>query len=268
MKQERQREHVWWGKFAVPEDKGGYWRIGSANILVERSSHEWVLACESTEETNGDEVSITIPVERQGLIDTQWRVARFGMGRTDGNLSIVPALADRPVVIRTQVPFYLPPRQEIVLYVSAPLWFRIETCSPPITLTEFPIHRPSDTWFGPSPKEGEYCYANRVYGQLKLENIRFRPQRAISVIHLKNKSSDTILIERLKLPSPFLSLYEGESGWLWTQALTLEFNPDRHAEIQLKERAPSEAKSPRLVSGPRQKADKNILSRAFDYLIN
>lgn len=262
------RSKVWWGKFTIDEDKAGLWRIGSACIRIERSINEWVVACTEGLESGSNEVSVEIPIERQGRFETDWKASRFAVGRTDGKITITPATADRPVVIRTEVPFHLLPRTDVSFYVSSPLWFKIEVGSPASALQDFPVLRPSDTWFGPSPKEGEYCYANRVYGQLRLDNINFKPHRAVTVVSLRNRSADSILIERLKLPAPNLSLYEGDPGGLWTQAMVLEIGPDKALNLQLRDRAPSEIKNPRLIAGPRQKMEKGVLTRALSYLIS
>ncbi|HUU29262.1 MAG TPA: hypothetical protein VM123_15760 [archaeon] len=260
-------KRIWWGSFTFPENTGGKWRIGPATFWIERSIHEWRVAYKAVDELaeNGAEVALPLqgPVEHGSGV----AVTRFGMSKTTGNLTITPVLADRSVVIRPETPFYILPNQDVAFYVSSPLWVRIETGDPPVVLRDIPIFRPSDTWFGPSTMEGELCYADRVYGRLKLEDIKFRPHRAITVVFLQNQGSGSIFLERLNLPVPNLSIYEAEDGYLWTQAVTLKMGIGKKAELELKKKAPAAAKNPKLISGPRQKAEKSILSRALKNLI-
>ena len=57
-----------------------------------------------------------------------------------------------------------------MIYVSTPLWVRVDVHDPPQFLQEIPVIRPSDTWFGPSTREGELGYAGRTHGRLNFEN--------------------------------------------------------------------------------------------------
>ena len=213
-------------------------------------------------------MEITIPIPKLQGYDSKAKVTRFGVGKTESPLILTPALADRSVVIRPEIPIYIMPKKEVTLFASSPLWVRIETGDPPVLLQDVPIFRPSDTWFGPSTMEGELCYANRVYGRLALEDFIFRPHRAITVVYLKNGDSDSILLERLNLPIPNLSLYEAEDGCLWTQPIVLEMGVGQKAGLEMKEVAPVEAKKPKLICGPRQKVEQGFLSRAVKSLIN
>jgi len=47
-------------------------------------------------------------------------------------------------------PLGVPPGEQASVYVSSPLWVRIETGKPAKLLCELPTFRPSDTWFGPN----------------------------------------------------------------------------------------------------------------------
>ena len=264
----KSRKHVWWGSFSLPENRSGRWRIGPAVFWIERLKHEWQVACLAGDEPADCEAELTIPIPKLEKYSVEATVTRFGMGETDSKVILSPALADRPVVIRPDTPIYILPNRDITLYVSSPLWMRIETGDPLVVLQDIPVFRPSDTWFGPSAMEGELCYANRIYGRLRIEDINFRPHRAVTVVLLRNRSNKSILLERLNLPVPNLSLYQAENGYLWTQPVTLEMMADNKVALELKEVAPAGAKNPKLISGPRQKAGKTILSRTLNYLIS
>ena len=264
----KSRKHVWWGSFSLPENRSGRWRIGSAIFWIERLKHEWRVACQAGDEPAECEVELTVPIPKLEKYSEEAKVTRFGMEKTDSKVTLSPALADRPVVIRPDTPIYILPNREITLYVSSPLWMCIETGDPLVVLQDIPIFRPSDTWFGPSTMEGELCYANRIHGRLRIEDIKFRPHRAVTVVLLRNRSNQSILLERLNLPVLNLSLYQAEDGYLWTQPVTLEMREDNKVGLELKEVAPAEVKNPKLISGPRQKAEKTILSRTLKYLIS
>jgi hypothetical protein len=265
------RKHVWWGSFSLPEGQSGRWRIGSAIFTISRLRNEWTVAYETVEEAAEeaeDSVEVALPLAQPEEPGPKAKVTRFGMSKTDKTLKLIPALADRSVVIRTEKPLHVLSNQEVKLYVNSPLWVRIETGDPQIVLQDIPILRPSDTWFGASTVQGELCYASRIYGRLSLEDIRFRPHRAVTPVLLRNLGKDSLFLERLNLPVHNLSLYESEENYLWTQSIALEAGTDDKADLELKKGAPKEAKNPKLICGPREKAEKKILSRALKSLIS
>jgi len=262
------KKHVWWGSFSLPEGQSGRWRIGSATFTISRLRDEWTVAYETAAEAVEDHVEVAVPAAQIEEPGPEAQVARFCMSQTNNTLKLTPALADRSVVIRTEKPLHVLPNQEVKLYVSSPLWVRIETGDPLTVLQDFPIFRPSDTWFGATTAKGELCYASRVYGRLTLEDIKHRPHRAVTPILLRNRGKESLFLERLNLPVHNLSLYESEEGYLWTQAITLETGTGNKAGPELKKAAPREAKNSKLICGPREKAEKKILSSALKSLIS
>jgi hypothetical protein len=163
------------------------------------------------------------------------------MSTGGSTIRLTPALADRPVVIQSETPFHIMPGQNMTYYVSTPLWVAFHTGKPLVNMTEMPLFRPSDTWFGPSTTQGELCFASTTSGRLRLDDIRFRPHRAVTVVLLRNMTGNPVLLKSLNLPVPNLSLYESADGYLWTQPEKLEMTGNYdYAEFSLKQRAPSE----------------------------
>ncbi len=262
------RKQVWWGSFSLPEGQSRRWCIGSAIFTISHLRNEWTVAYATAAEAAEDYLEIALPVAQSEEPGPKAQVTRFCISQTNSTLKLTPTLADRSVVIRTEIPLHVLPNQEVKLYVSSPLWVRIETGDPLIVLQDAPIFRPSDTWFGPSTIQGELCYASRVYGRLRFEDIRFRSHRAVTLVLLRNHGKESIFLERLNLPVHNLSLYESEEGYFWTQSTTLETGVDNKVSLELEKGAPKEAKNSKLICGPRKKAEKNILSRALKSLIS
>ena len=130
-----------------------------------------------------------------------------------------------------------------------------------------PIYRPSDTWFGPSTREGELCYGSQTNCLLHLDELPFRPHRAITPVMVKNKAETALLIERMSLPVNYLSLFHASSGQLWTQTITMERREEENvATLQLAKGLPSQAGRAMPVCGPRLKSDKRVLMRALTAL--
>lgn len=205
--------------------------------------------------------------EMQRIVDDKRHEAtvdRFPFHRTDGSVTVFPALADRPVVVRPETPLHLLSSEAARLYVSTPLWVGIDVGEDARKLHEIPSYRPSDTWFGPSTREGELCYATRTNGRLNLEMLPRRLHRAITPLHVRNRSSEAMLLERLQLPVQYLSLYQGENSYLWTQAVTVQqLEAPDHATVRLGKGAPKEASGGELIREPRLKTRDNLIMRTF-----
>src|SRR3569832_2052166 len=227
----------WWGGFNLEQDEALRWRIGPLTLWLRRRLHEWQLA------HRRDDGEIDHPHLAAG--------------------ELVPMLADRPVVTRPVVPFYLSGGEEVTVYVSSPLWVRILTGG--VFMQEVATQRPSDTWDGPNTREGELCYASETHCRLSLDELPWRPHRAVTPLLLRNRDRRPLLIERLNLPVGYLSLYANEQGALWTQTVTIKREQGSDV-LDVGTASPAEAGAARLVCRPRSEPDKGGVIRAFTSL--
>lgn len=263
-------QNVWWGEFDLPAEDAGRWQVGPTTLWLYRASQEWRLVYTQTHDSMADRaaVDLSTPVEQmQQAVDDEsvsTTVDRFPFHRTTETLSVFPALADRAVVIRPETPLYLLANESARLYVSTPLWMGIQVGREPRLLKEIPSFRLSDTWFGPSTREGELCYAARTSGRLDLGSLPRRLHRAITPVHIRNRGSDVMLLERLQLPVQYLSLYQSENRFLWTQVVTMNRQEESNrATVRLADGPPKEAAGARLIREPRLTMKGNIIMRTF-----
>jgi hypothetical protein len=197
------------------------------------------------------------------------RFTRFGHRDTTEELRLLPAHADRPLVVNVRVPFVLLPGQEVQLYISSPLWLQVELGQRFALAQEIPLFRPSDTWFGPNTLQGELCYASRTGARLEVGNLPIRPQRAISAVEIRNRASSQLRIERLKFPMPNLSIFADTMGHFWTEQLRLDREHDGDdASVRLEKKPPAEVGETKRIAGPRARATKKFLTRAFGRLFD
>lgn len=261
------KQTAWWGDHAIPEGGAGHWRIGPLDLWVYRSRHEWLVASASSGVALDEAFSVDVPMVRD-IPEEQPNAHRFGFRKTTGTLRLAPALADRPLVINPATPFSLLPDEELTIYVSSALWLKVKAGEPAHDLLDFPTYRPSDTWFGPSTREGELCYAGKTSARQQLKDLPIRAHRALSAVRVRNLADSVLSIERLKLPMPNMSVFASEDGVLWTETVTLQREQEGElASLQLGKKPPSAIGNPRLVSGPRVRPTKGLLIRAFGGLI-
>lgn len=265
---ENEKERTpWWGKFDIPEDKGGRWRIGPLHLWVQHGPKEWRIAYKRENDPLDQRLEWECPIEPEDPPEKA-EVARFATERAGPNLLLVLALADRPVVARPETPFNLLAGDHITFFVSTPVWVRIQTGDPPADLMDIPVYRPSDTWFGASPVEGELCYASKTSARLSLENIPFRPFRAVTTVTLRNKGQDRLMLERISLPVPNLSLFRDAEGFLWTEGLNVDRGADGNlAHVRLEKVPPDHVRNPEKVAGPRIETKRNIVFRAVGAML-
>jgi hypothetical protein len=257
---------LWWGEYHIPLGKAGRWRIGPLSLWVERLPGEWRLAYEKVDDPLDTNLEIEIPATPRDLLSFGTAL-RYAAPGDHGKITLEPQLADRPVIAHPEKLFHVPPGQAITLYVSTPLWLKLSTTAPNVSLTEFPISRPTDTWFGPSPREGELCYATTTYCRLQLEELPRRPHRAVTAARIENQVDTMLPVDRILLPVKHLSIYETQDGTLWTQDITFERSEHSDfASLKLRQRAPQQVGGGKLLHGPRVRPSANIITRAFSSL--
>lgn len=235
-------------------------------MTAERRAHEWRVTVATGDDPLEETLEVAARVDPGQALHVSAKTAttrRFAFDSSPASLVLEPRLADRDVVVRPADPLTIPAGQTILMYVSTPLWFSAATEEPRHILFEAPFFRPSDTWFGPSTVEGELCYASRTTGRLDLGELPVRPHRAITPVQIRNRTKETLPLERLKLPVGILPLLAGPRG-LWTPQIVLISNEgaDR-ADIVVQPGAPSEAGSVVPVAEPRRRPDAALSLRTF-----
>ncbi len=255
----------WWGRHHIAERRTSYWQIGPLHLWAQRRPHQWRLSWEHNDDQLEPTVRQIHDLENEDPPDGI-NEERFTFRESGEALSFVPCLADRTIVTRLETPLRVLPGEDVTLYVSTPLWVRIETLEPAKLLSEVPSYRLSDTWVGPVGRPGgELAYASRTPAALQLQDIPFRPHRAITAVHLKNLGATSLPLESLNLPMPRLSLFFSPRSGFWTEMIALERKEDAElAAVRLKRRPPPEASPPQFVGQSRiQDGDSNMVFRAF-----
>jgi hypothetical protein len=257
---------IWWGTFNFQESQPRFWEIGALQLGIERQPREWRIASSSGEdlEKNSIQVGADKPA---GTFEKLQDFKRFMFHQTSSTITLTPILADRAQVSHADTPFYLPPNQEATIYVSSPVWVRIESGNPKTTLLEVPVIRQSDTWHGPNTLEGELCYASRTFCRTDLENLPVRSHRVMTPVIIYNYSKSPLLIEQLSLPLPYLSIYVDGTGGLWTEELVIKNEINYKHTVKQGKGAPHIAKDATLISAPRQSLKSlNFISLFYSLL--
>lgn len=258
---------AWWQPQRLDVGELRRWRIGPLTLWAERRPREWRLHLLRGEDPVEDTLELAAPAHGGEVPETA-EGTRFSFQRAPARLVLAPRLADRPVVVRPAHAMSVPSGEQAQLYVSTPLWICASAAPPERELTSFPCYRPSDTWFGPSTRIGELCYASRTAGRMDLEELPLRPHRAVTPVRIRNRAKDALPLERLKVPVELLSLHHTPRG-LWTPAVTLvrEDGGDL-AHLQIAAEPPPEAgRGVTRVAEPRRRNDNGIGLRAFGRLL-
>lgn len=252
----------WWGPMRYAIGEARKWQLGSLEFSVQRERCEWQIAYHRPTQQDEDQQTNYNILDADAALTAPVTLQRFLFSQTSEMLSLLPRLADRPVVVRPLNPIIIPPGEQGTLYVSTPLWLAGYPENQKSALFDLPIVRPSDTWFGQNMLNGSLCYATPVFGRTDLTQLPPRPFRAVTPILLRNQSNAPMQLQRLSLPVPALSLYRDarEDRW-WTP--TLDVTQDNHrAPPRVRIESVSSTAHLGFVQPPR--APESTLLRMFD----
>jgi hypothetical protein len=261
----------WWGRHQIETGHIDFWQIGPLSLWAEHLSHQWKITWQHGEDWLDSTTRVikgalreTVPQDRPPI--------HCAFQESSNDLILSPALADRPVVTRLSHPLYVLPGERVSLYVISPLWLRIEMAEPMKLLYEVPLFRLSDTWFGPmlSPITHGLCYASTAPAFAHPGEVPFRAHCAITAVTVRNLSAtSSLLIDRISVPLPRLSLFHSPRTGFWTDAITLERNESSDlATLKLDRQPPADASPAQFVTGPRIASnDSGTMLRAFSALL-
>ena len=242
-------------------------RLGPLTVCGTRHAREWRMSrwrdapplVPRSEFALVEEGDVTVPVDAT--------VSRFAFEKSPSQLRFEPALADRKMVARPELPLFVPSGELVKLFLSTPVWLRViagpESGDVERVLFEEPIARPSDTWFGDNPTTGELAYASKTHARLSLDEVMWLPQRAVTEVTVVNQSARELALPRLSIPVRSLGVYEGDGGRLWTKSVRLSHSSDGSLAHLTVGSVPAAAGTVVKRSDPRDTVANRNVVRAF-----
>lgn len=230
-------------------------RLGDLSLSIKRQTHEWLLNYHWQKLGNEGAFDCYFADDDN---QTGTKTSRLAVNSESRVISLQAKLADRPVVVRPHSPLTIPAHHKITLYVSTPLWLGISLADIQI---ELPLQQLSDTWMGSLTGNGSLCYGSLTHARLDKSLLAKLPFRALTPISMNNQSNENFTLERLSIPAPYLSLYEGQ-GQLTTEPLSFVMDAKNHQGSVVID-PPGEGK---WVSAAREIANRGILSNTWENL--
>jgi hypothetical protein len=237
------RDPRWWGAVTLGAGEVARWRAGPSTVEAARRASDWRV----WHTTEPDAYAVEAErVRRVGdAVPEGAPTLRFSFAEAPDTITVRPALADRPVVVRPESSLTVPPGERVVLYVSSPVWMalKLEVRRPrrrrsggapqAVVLAELPTFRPSDTWYGPSTRVGELCYAVRTAARLELGELPLRPHRAVTPVTVDNQAATPLELARVSVPMPYLALHVDRAGRLWSDGVLFTREPDEDTTVRV-----------------------------------
>lgn len=256
-----------WAPIELEAGSRGCLRHGAFRLWVRRETAEWRFQYVHGDDLYDETFEWLVDDEpvgtERGLVDPIRVVSESASNR----LAPLPRLADRTLVVRPETIIRMLPEASVDLYVSSPLWIAIHVGEPERQVLDVPTWPLSDTWFGPTTTQGELGYALRTNARLHLDNVLRPGHRAVTQLHLENRTGENVDLERIALPMVNLSLYRDEHGGFWTQSVSVRLTAGgTTAEVDIGKGPSSEAGHLRLVAEPRVRAARSLFSRARNAL--
>jgi len=236
--------------------------LGARVMWAERRTGQWLLGGRDVVDDGRAEALLEVVPAGEVPPEDGAVTSRIAAAGAESELRILPRPPDRPVVARPELALTVPSGQTTRVFVGVPVW--ISAVDRGQTLTEVASVALSETWFG-NPREGELGYATRTFLSMDLSTIPRRPYRALCPCEVRNESDEPLVLERVRLPAPSLSVFEDAAGQLWTCPVKMvRGRAEGLAEVSVSDKAPREAPGARRLGGPRVPWGEPLLSRVFN----
>ena len=180
-------------------------------------------------------------------------------------LSILPALPDRPLVVKPFMRVSLLPGRWAQFFVAVPVWISLvaRKVKNETVFEEFPSQLLSNTWFGDS-QSGELCYALHTPLLREEPEHEFPAHSIICPLIIKNISSETLQFQRLCIHVENLQIFHTEKGLVTNQINVVFRGDDISSQIDVQKKPHKDAVKPELVRDPREPMSKSVIRKTFD----
>ena len=234
-----------WKTYTCEENILYLWQAGPLKVWLKRSNLEWQLAHELCEEEDSTE-SQWQKIDDEEPEDVSWE--RWAFSKPHEEIAFLPAMQERPLVVKTTTPTHIPSGMEAVFYVNIPMCAKVETrtSNEKTELLSVSSVTLSDTWFG-NNFEGDLCYALKTKAVRSVSDAKPQPHRALCPILIANKADEPLPLQKICIRANYLNVYASDNRF-WTNRISVNFlGKGVPSRVHYGTAPPAELKDPTLV---------------------
>jgi hypothetical protein len=254
---------IWAAKRSLDSDKLYRVQIGPLVLWIRRGLDEIHIATErlTTEIVDESDTASFTCVNDSEPPNLEWK--RWVVGAQCNEITVLPVMPDRPVVVRPELPVKIPKDQEALFYFSIPVWARIVVEKPGRTiLCEEPSVVRSNIWFG-DLMSGELCYSLRSRARRRIIDIEAKPHRVACPVRIRNRGGVQFDVERFCVHLEYLKVYKGITG-LWTNEVLISYlGEDTDSKIEYAQVPPDDEVVEGVIGEARTEWKKTLLKRSL-----
>lgn len=247
------------------------WRVGRCRLWARSARDEWELAYEHLPEDEpavDDATGAAGPAAPAPDADTDGCDEPRGWTRyvtvADDKLETVPALPDRPVVVRPAAPIVILPGRWGRFFFRVPLWIRFVSRpgEKSTTMEEIPSRRLASTWFG-DIATGELCYAIEAPLERDVADLEVTDAFAACEVSVRNQSRERLRFERICVHVEHMRLFESADR-LWTNEVRVAFRgSEQVSQLSFLPRPPGHVGEVEPICDPRVPPEAGLIKRSF-----
>lgn len=237
-------------------------------LYIQRQAQQWVLARVPQEYpfcSLSPELEITHQVQVPAAADI---IQRWTSGEQESTLRIVPAMADKNLVVHPGQAIVIPKGRRPRFYLSLPLMYQLYIGNAKQPFYEFFVEKLPLTWFGSNTRRGELCYQFLSAIEHEVDAGVRVPHRAMLELRLCNRDGEHLSVDKINLPAQYLPVYRVDGKHYWTTGLNIT-NEKLTDELSLhySKTVPCRHEVLQLISEPRLRSEARTILRALEAII-
>ncbi len=252
-----------WNKYTFAVNQTLTFRAGFTEIGVKRVPNGWLVKSQS----NAQPTDNLLVAETMDLTDGP-DVFHFYTGESN-DLLVVPALPNKPVVFRNNKNLKVSAEEKARLFFRIPLTIQLyfQEIKDTNRMTELPLQRLSDTWFG-EIDSGEPAYSIGSAYYNSLSDIDLKYWEAVIPVEIINNTSGTLDLQRLILRVEDFNLYRN-ANYILSNYINIEFKGQEQVEsVSLSTSDDIHGDKFQLIANKRLSDSKKLLRRSFFFIKN
>ena len=188
-------------------------------------------------------------------------------GGSNREITVLPAMPNRPLVLKPQVRRHIQPGCKTQLLFFIPVWLLFYSGheEEQNKLCELPSEILSSTRFG-EMQNGELCYALERDLLESRPAVALSPHSAVCTLNIHNDSNSLLDFQRMAVHVEYLSIFsDGHS--LYTNEVNVKFNGvDKISQVKYSARGPKWGGGLTKLKGPREHPTKSLLKKSFYFI--